>query len=98
MSPKKAPDSQTVVILFVAGAALVVAAFAFALIRQWRTFDPLVTASMIGVGLLLIVIYERLGHMHSELRSIAYQLERLADGGSGAAAGSGPSSEAHDAK
>ena len=77
MNPKRAPDSRTVVVLFVAGAALVVAAFTYALIRQWRTFDPLVTASMIGVGLLLIVIYERLGHMLSELHTISYQLERL---------------------
>ena len=101
MSPKRAPDSQTVVILFVAGAALVVAAFAWALVRQWRTFDPLVTATMIGVGLLLIVIYERLGHMHSELRTIAYHLERLAgDGPETAGGGQGPpgTSPSHDAK
>jgi hypothetical protein len=77
VNPRRARDSQTVVILFVAGAALVVAAFTYALVRQWRTFDPLVTASMIGVGLLLIVIYERLGQMLSQLHTIAYQLERL---------------------
>jgi hypothetical protein len=29
------------------------------------------------VGLLLIVIYERLGHMHTELRTIAYHLELM---------------------
>jgi hypothetical protein len=80
VNPKRPRDSQTVVILFVAGAALVVAAFTYALVRQWRTFDPLVTASMIGVGLLLIVIYERLGHMLSELHAISYQLERLNHG------------------
>jgi len=81
VSPKKPPDSQTVVLLFVAGAALVVAAFAYALVRHWPTFDPLVTATMIGVGLLLIVIYERLGKIHSELRTIAYYAERLATEG-----------------
>jgi hypothetical protein len=59
----------------------VLAAFTFALVRQWRTFDPLVTAAMIGVGLLLIVIYERLGHMQTELRTIAYHLERIASRG-----------------
>ena len=77
MNSKRASESQTVVILFVAGAALVVAAFTFALARNWATFDPLVTASMIGVGLLLIVIYDRLGHMHSELRTISSLLERI---------------------
>ena len=77
MSPAKTPDSKTVVILFVAGAGLVIAAFTYAFIRRWPTFDPLVTAAMVGVGLLLIVIYERLGHMHTELRTIAYHLELM---------------------
>jgi hypothetical protein len=77
MSPTKAPDSKTVVLLFVAGAGLVVATFTYAFVRRWPTFDPLVTAGIVGVGLLLIVIYERLGHMHTELRTIAYHLERM---------------------
>ena len=80
MSPTKAPDSKTVVILFVAGAGLVIAVFTYAFIRRWPTFDPLVTAAMVGVGLLLIVIYERLGHMHTELRTIAYHLELMSAG------------------
>jgi hypothetical protein len=74
MIPTK-PDSKTVVILFAAGASLVVATFTYALVRRWPTFDPLVTATMIGVGLLLIVIYERLGLIHSELRTIAHLLD-----------------------
>ena len=82
MSPTPAPDSKTVVILFAAGAGLVVAAFSYALIRRWPTFDPLVTAGIVGMGLLLIVIYERLGRMYTELRTIAHHLE-LMSGGSG---------------
>jgi hypothetical protein len=77
MSPKTPRDSQTTVMLFIAGAALIVGAATLALVKNWATFDPLVTASMIGVGLLLIVIYERLGHMHTELRTIAFHLDRL---------------------
>lgn len=77
MTPTRTPDSKTIVILFVAGAGLVVASFSYAFIRRWPTFDPLVTAGIVGVGLLLIVIYERLGHMHSELRTIAFHLDRL---------------------
>lgn len=77
MSPTKAPDSKTVVLLFVAGSGLVIAAFTYAFIRRWPTFDPLVTAAIVGVGLLLIVIYERLGHMQTELRTIAYHLELM---------------------
>jgi hypothetical protein len=64
-------DSKTVVVLFAAGAGLIVATFTYGLMAFWRpTFDPLVTATMIGVGLLLIVIYERLGRIHEELRTI----------------------------
>lgn len=78
MTPNKQRDSRTTVtVFFLSGAALVVAAFTLAIAKNWSTFDPLVTASMIGVGLLLIVIYERLGHMHTELRTIAFHLERL---------------------
>ena len=77
MSPTKPSDSKTVVILFVAGAGLIIAAFTYALLRRWPTFDPLSTAGIVGVGLLLIVIYERLGLMHTELRTIAYHLELM---------------------
>jgi hypothetical protein len=80
LSPTKAPDSRTVVILFVAGAGLVIASFTYAFIRRWPTFDPLVTAAIVGVGLLLIVIYERLGRMYTELRTIAYHLQLLSGG------------------
>lgn len=91
MTPQRTPDSKTIVLLFVAGAGLVVATFTYAFVRRWPTFDPLVTAGIVGVGLLLIVIYERLGHMHAELRAIAFHLDRL-NGGSGMRA-SGTSGE-----
>ena len=84
MSPTKAPDSKTVVLLFVAGSGLVIAAFTYAFIRRWPTFDPLVTAASVGVGLLRIVIYERLGHMQTELRTIAYHLELMSTAKDGA--------------
>ena len=102
MSPKKAPDSKMVVILFVAGAGLVVASFTYAFIRRWPTFDPLVTAAIVGVGLLLIVIYERLGHMHTELRTIAYHLELMSaearDGAHGRAGAAGATGGPADAR
>jgi len=91
-----------VVLLFVAGAGLVVASFTYAFIRRWPTFDPLVTAAIVGVGLLLIVIYERLGHMHTELRTIAYHLELLSaeskDGVHGRAGAAGASKGPADAR
>jgi hypothetical protein len=84
LSPTKLPDSKTILMLFVIGAGLIVGTFTYFFVRRWPTFDPLVTATMIGVGLLLIVIYERLGLIHRELRTVVLLLERrdglLADG------------------
>lgn len=76
MSPTKLPDSKTILMLFVIGAGLIVGTFTYFFVRRWPTFDPLVTATMIGVGLLLIVIYERLGLIHRELRTVVLLLER----------------------
>jgi len=76
LSPTKLSDSKTILILFAVGAGLVVGTFTYFFVRRWPTFDPLVTATMIGVGLLLIVIYERLGLIHKELRTVVLLLER----------------------
>lgn len=92
MTPK-ARDSKTVIILFVAGAGLVVAAFTYAFVQRWPTFDPLVTAGIIGVGLLLIVIYERLGLIYKELRTIVLQFERLTVDASSPSSPSTPESQ-----
>lgn len=91
-------DSKTVVILFAAGAGLIVATFTYGLMAFWRpTFDPLVTATMIGVGLLLIVIYERLGKIHDELCAITGHLKDANSGTNGVAAPA-PTDSRADAK
>jgi hypothetical protein len=61
--------------LFIVGALMIMVTLAFSLTRQWPSFDPLVTALLAGIGLLLIVIYERLGVMAQEFRRIADALE-----------------------
>jgi hypothetical protein len=61
--------------LFIAGALMIMLTFAFSVTRQWPSFDPLVTALLAGIGLLLIVIYERLGVMVQEFRRVADALE-----------------------
>ena len=97
MSPTKLSDSKTIVMMFAMGAGLIVGTFTYFIVRRWPTFDPLVTATMIGVGLLLIVIYERLGHIHSELRTMVLLLERrdgvATDGRIAAAPGPGDAKE-----
>jgi hypothetical protein len=62
-------------ILFIVGAFMIMVIFAFSILRQWPSFDPLVTALLAGIGLLLIVIYERLGVMLHEVQRVAEALE-----------------------
>ena len=68
-------DSWVREILFIVGAFMIMVIFAFSILRRWPSFDPLVTALLTGIGLLLIVIYERLGVMLQEIRRVADTLE-----------------------
>lgn len=63
-------DRLSVMALFAIGTGLVVAAMAYAVLRSWPTFDPLASATLIGIGLLLIVIHERLAAILKELREL----------------------------
>jgi hypothetical protein len=75
MAPRKR-DSWLPELFFIAGALLILITFAYSLLRRWPTFDPLVTSLLAGIGLMLIVIYERLGLMLRELRHITTVLDR----------------------
>ena len=56
------PGERSVIrVLFAAGAGLVIAAFTYSLVHSWPSFDPIASATLIGIGLLLVVIYDRLG-------------------------------------
>jgi len=74
MAPRKR-DSWLPELFFIAGALLILITFAYSLLRRWPTFDPLVTSLLAGIGLMLIVIYERLGLMLRELRHITTVLD-----------------------
>ena len=75
----KAPRERPALLaLFAVGTGLVVASLAYAALRSWPTFDPMATANLIGIGLLLIVIHERLGAILRELRELV-ALTRKAD-------------------
>lgn len=63
-------ERPALVVLFALGTGLVVASLTYAALRRWPTFDPMATATLIGIGLLLVVIHERLGAILRELREL----------------------------
>lgn len=57
-------------IFFAVGAILVVVGLMYSLAKSWPSFDPLALATLVGIGLLLVVVCERLGLILQELRKI----------------------------
>jgi hypothetical protein len=66
-------------IFFVGGAILVVLGLMYSLARSWPSIDPLALATLIGIGLLLVVVCERLGLIHRELRKITALIQKGED-------------------
>jgi hypothetical protein len=64
------PESPVVEVFFVLGAILVVVGFLYAIAKSWPSFDPLSLAMLVGIGLLLVVICERLRTVVRELRTL----------------------------
>jgi len=56
---------------FIGGATLVVVSLVFSLAKSWPSFDPLALAALVGGGLLLVVVCERLSLILRELRRIS---------------------------
>ena len=61
-------DPPVVEVLFILGAILVLVGFLYSLARSWPSFDPLALAMLVGIGLLLVVVCERLRLLLRELR------------------------------
>ena len=61
-------DSPIVDVFFVLGAILIVVGFLYSLARHWPSFDPLALAMLVGIGLLLVVVCERMRLVLQELR------------------------------
>jgi hypothetical protein len=55
---------------YIGGATLVVISLMYALAKSWPSFDPLALSALVGGGLLLVVVCERLGLILRELRRI----------------------------
>lgn len=61
---------------FIGGATLVVVSLMYALAKSWPSFDPLVLSALLGGGLLLVVVCERLSLIVRELRRITALMQR----------------------
>jgi hypothetical protein len=63
---------------FIGGAVLVVISLMYSLAKSWPSFDPLALSALVGSGLLLVVISERLRLILRELRRISTLMQRPA--------------------
>ena len=70
-------------VFFILGALMVLGGLIYSIIKSWPTFDPLALAALIGIGLLLVVVCERLRILVLEVKEIAESLERMASSSTG---------------
>ena len=67
--PRRREDAL-VEFLFAAGAILVIVGLLYAIRRSWPALDPLSLVMLVGIGLLLVVVCERLRLILRELREL----------------------------
>jgi len=65
---KRRHEHALVEFLFAAGAILVIVGLIYAVRRSWPSIDPLSLVMLVGIGLLLVVVCERLRLILRELR------------------------------
>ncbi len=63
---------------FIVGALLVLVGLIYSITKSWPSFDPLALAMLIGIGLLLVVVCERLRILVREALDIADHLRLMA--------------------
>ena len=64
-------DPPVIEVFFILGAVLVLVGFLYSLARSWPSFDPLALAALVGIGLLLVVVCERMRLVLQELRILS---------------------------
>ena len=69
-------ETPVVEVFFILGAMLVVLGFVYSIARAWPSFDPLALAMLVGIGLLLVVVCERLRTAVHELRTLTALMRR----------------------
>ncbi|MGH2368965.1 MAG: hypothetical protein ACRDI2_12265 [Chloroflexota bacterium] len=74
---KKRPrDHALVEFLFAAGTILVIVGLLYAVRRSWPSLDPLGLVMLVGIGLLLIVVCERLRLILRQLQELTTLIRR----------------------
>jgi hypothetical protein len=61
---------------FIGGATLVVVRLMYSLTKSWPSFDPLALSALVGGGLLLVVVCERLSLILRELQKLTELMQR----------------------
>jgi hypothetical protein len=71
-SAPKTPRTEPPVVeaFFIVGTILIVVGFLWSIAKSWPSFDPLALATLVGIGLLLVVVCERLRIVVRELRTL----------------------------
>ena len=69
-------EPAVIVGFFIGGATLVLVSLMYSLTKSWPSFDPLALSALVGGGLLLVVICERLSLILRELRRITALIQR----------------------
>src|SRR6266851_614375 len=70
------PEPPVVEAFFILGTILIVVGFLWSIAKSWPSIDPLALAALVGIGLLLVVVCERLGLILRELRKITTLMQR----------------------
>jgi len=78
LTKKRARNHLLVEFLFAAGTFLVIFGFLYAVRRSWPALDQLSLVMLVGIGLLLVVVCERLRHMLTALRELTSLVRRAA--------------------
>ena len=68
LTKKRARNHLLVEFLFAAGTFLVIFGFLYAVRRSWPALDQLSLVMLVGIGLLLVVVCERMRLVLQELR------------------------------
>jgi hypothetical protein len=63
-------ENALIEFLFATGAILVIVGLLYAIRRSWPALDPLSLVMLAGIGLLLVVVCERLRLIQRELRAL----------------------------
>jgi hypothetical protein len=73
---KRQRDYALIEFFFATGAILVIVGLLYGIRRSWPSLDPLSLVMLVGMGLLLVVVCERLRLILQELRELTVLIRR----------------------